>query len=330
MEPGKFPDIMKNIEKEVFLFSLLSIFFHQSGYLLLFFLVPLQSLCNKKGFRSLFQAGVIVISVILIASIARTHGLESAATRFVIIVSEVYIPLVLVIGLFYINYGWPGNPRMLKKVLIVTAGAFFASIPAMLIYNSGAFQNFYKGQIALALEMLNRTFNDVQTMEASEIAEILKSIDVETVYTAVKKTVMRGYLFAYFVIISGSWWIGSSGLKNGKLQSCFKPALFTLPEYMVWPLILSLSAVVMDYKINTGFIGHFGWNILLVMVTLYGFRGLGIIQGLMTAYSLPASLRVLVVFSIVLFLMQPGLNLIILIGLPGLGVSEIWINYKRA
>ncbi len=329
MELGKFPDMVKKIQKEVIIYSMISVFFHQSGYLFLFFLVPLQSVRNKKGFPALLQACVIVISVIFFASIARSSGIPLAGTRIIIILSEIFMPLVLLTGLLYINYDWPENPRMLKKILIVTAGAFIAAIPALLIFNSGAFVNFYKNQIALALELLNRTFGELQSVEVSEITELLKSIDVETVYTAVKKTVMRSYLFSYFIMLSGSWWFGSSGYKEGRWRSSFTPASFYLPELMVWPLIAALLIVVISFKISTGFIGDLGWNVLLIMVTMYGFRGLGIIQGMMTSFNLPASLRVLIIFSIMLFLMQPGLNYIILIGLPGLGVSEIWINYNR-
>ncbi|MDX9800594.1 MAG: DUF2232 domain-containing protein [Spirochaetia bacterium] len=329
MELGKIPDMVKKIQKEVIIYSIISVFFYLSGYLFLFFLVPLQSLRNKKGFPALLQSCVIVISVIFFASIARTSGIPEAGTRIIIILSEVFLPLVVLTGFLYINYDWPENPRMLKKILIVTAGAFIAGIPALLIFNSGAFQNFYKNQIALALELLNRTFGELQNVEVSEMAEILKSIDVETVYAAVKKTVMRSYLFSYFVFLSGSWWFGSSGFKKGRWRSSFKPASFYLPEYMVWPLITALLIVVISFKINTGFIGDLGWNVLLIMVTMYGFRGFGIIQGMMASFKLPASLRVLIVFSIMLFLMQPGLNYIVLVGLPGLGVSEIWINYNR-
>ena len=98
---------------------------------------------------------------------------------------------------------------------------------------------------------------------------------------------------------------------------------------MVWPLIAALSIVVLDYRVSTGFAGYLAWNILLIMAALYGARGLGILNGLMTAANLPRGLRMLIVFTLVLILMQPGLNYLVLIGVPGLGVSELWINFKR-
>ena len=329
MELFKIPGMMKKISKEIILFSLFSVLCHQSGYLFFFFLIPLQVLKNKKGFNSLFFACVITAAAIFLASIIRTSGVQSPATRLVIIFSEMFLPAVLLTGLLYINYEWPGNPRMLKKMLIVTAGALVAGIPAMIVYNSAVFQNFYKSQIALALEMLNRAFSEVDSIEASDIAAILAGIDAGTVYGIIRKAVLRSYLFAYFAILSVSWWFGSSGIRNGRWKSSFSPSSFSLPEYMVWPLIAALSIVVLDYRVSTGFAGYLAWNILLIMAALYGARGLGILNGLMTAANLPRGLRMLIVFTIVLILMQPGLNYLVLIGVPGLGVSELWINFKR-
>jgi len=182
MDIEKFPDILKKTEKDAILLSLFSILLYQSGYFFIFFLVPLQFLRNKKGFMPMIQAVIMVIIMTLIISVIKTNRLETFALRSIMIISEVLLLIIMLLGFLYINYDWPGNPRMLKKLLIATTGAFFIGIPALLIYNSTVFQNFYKSQIAAVLEIMSRAFSETKSSEAADFAEMLKTVDVETVY----------------------------------------------------------------------------------------------------------------------------------------------------
>ena len=329
MDVENFPDNSRKIEKEVIIFSIISILLYQSGYFFFFFLVPLQFLRNKKGFLQMIQAAIIFIAITFIVSFFRTRGLGTFALRSTIIISEILVLIIMLLGFLYINNNWPGNPRMLKKLLIVTTGAFFIGIPAILIYNSAVFQNYYKSQIAITLEVMIRAFSNTQSSDALDFAAMLKTVDAETVYNIIKRAIMRSYLFIYFIILSGSWWLGSIKIIDGKWSSRLNLKAFSVPESMVWPLIIALTTVVIGYKINIGFLGYIGWNILLIIVTLYGLRGIGIIQSILLAMNVPRFLRIFVFSLILLLLMQPGLRYIVLIAVPVLGVSEIWINYKN-
>jgi len=40
-------------------------------------------------------------------------------------------------------------------------------------------------------------------------------------------------------------------------------------------------------------------------------------------------MRMLLIFTISMLLLQPGINYFVLIGIPLLGVSEIWIKYEK-
>jgi len=329
MDVESFPDNLKKIRKEAVIFSIFSILVYQSGYFFIFFLIPLQILRNKKGFIPMIQAAIIVTAITLIVAFITTSKIETFGIRSAIIISEILVVIIMLLGFLYINCNWSGNPRMLKKLFIVTTGAFFIGIPALLIYNSAVFQNYFKSQIALTLEVMIRAFSNTQSSDALDFAAMLKTVDAENVYNIIKRTIMRSYLFLYFIMLSGSWWIGSIKIINGKWISRLNLKDFSIPEFMIWPLIIALTTVVISDKINTGFLGYIGWNILLIIVTLYGLRGIGIIQGLLLALNVPRFFRVLVFFMILLLLMQPGLKYIVLIAVPGLGVSEIWVNYKN-
>ena len=329
MDAESSPDTLKKIKKEVIIFSLISILLYQSGYFFILFLIPLQLLKDKKGFLSMLQAAIILVAITLIVSFLRTTKLETFMLKSTMILSEVLILIIMLLGFLYINYNWPGNPRMLKKLVIVTIGAFLIGIPVLLIYNSTVFQNYYKSQIAIFLDVMIRAFSQTQGSDALDFVDRLKAVDAEIVYNIIKRTIMRSYLFLYFIILSGSWWISSIKIINGKWSSRLSLKVFSLPEFLVWPLIIALTTVVIGYKINMGFLGYIGWNLLLIIVTLYGLRGIGIIQSLLLALNVPRFLRLFIYMTIVLLLMQPGLKFIVLIAVPGLGVSEIWVNYKN-
>ena len=320
---------MKKITPDIIWFTILATLFHQSGFLMMLFLIPLQVIRNRKDFRTLFFASVAVLTAIFVMAFIRSGSFDNSAERIVFILSEVLMPAYLLAGFLYINYDWPGNPRMLKRMLVATAAAFIIGVPVLLFYNNSILQDFYMEQYRFGIEYLKSLLAQTDSVEAGDMAEIIKSVTPEEIAEAVKRSALRTYLFWYFLILSGSWWFGSSGIRNGKWKSALNPSGFSMPDFMVWPLIISLLVVLVDRKISAGLIGYTGWNILLIMVTLYGFKGFGIIQNFMKIHKFPLPMRMLVIFTLSLLLVQPGVNYFILLGVPLLGVSEIWIKYEK-
>jgi uncharacterized protein YybS (DUF2232 family) len=98
---------------------------------------------------------------------------------------------------------------------------------------------------------------------------------------------------------------------------------------MVWYLIVSLAVALMARLFDTETIGHIAWNVVSVVAFLYALQGVGILWYLMERGGLPPMMRLIVPPVLALLLFAPGLNYIVLLGLPGLGVSETWIHYKR-
>ena len=320
---------MKKITPDIIWFTILATLFHQSGYLLMLFLIPLQVVRNRRDFRTFFMSSLAVLSAVLVMAVVRSGGVENQAERAVLVISEVLLPAYLLAGFLYINYDWPGNPRMLKRMLVAVGAGFILGIPVLLFYNNQILQAYYIEQYNFALELIKATLAQADSVEAGEMAEIIRSLTPEIMAETVKKSALRTYLFWYFLILSVSWALGSSSFRFGKWRSSFVPSKFSMPDFMVWPLILSLMVVLVDRKIPVGFLGYTGWNILLIMVTLYGIKGLGIIQNLMKILKFPYPMRIMIIFTLSLLLVQPGVNYFVLIGVPLLGVSEIWIKYEK-
>ena len=117
-------------------------------------------------------------------------------------------------------------------------------------------------------------------------------------------------------------------------------------RWRIWHGILAIAAVALamthielrGYYLNTfwkqlfwgiyGFlwIGILAWNVALLGTVLYGLQGVDILKFILRRME---RFRSMVIFAIILCLFMPGLNIIILIGVPLLGVSGLWIQYDR-
>ncbi len=320
---------MRRITPDIIWFTILATLFHQSGFLFILFLVPLQAIRNRKDFKTLLMASAAFLSAVLVMAVARSGGLDNQVQRTVFIMSEIIVPAYLLAGFLYINYDWPGNPRMLKKMIVAVTAAFIIGIPVILFYQNRILQDFYMEQLKFAIDYLKSMLAQADSVEAGDIADIIKSVTPEILAETLKKSALRTYLYWYFLILSANWWLGSSGIRYGKWKSALNPSRFTMPDFMVWPLIISLLLVLVDRKSPVGVLGYISWNILLIMVTLYGYKGFGIIQNLMKILKFPPPMRIMIIFTLSLMLVQPGIHYFILIGIPLLGVSEIWIKYEK-
>jgi hypothetical protein len=81
--------------------------------------------------------------------------------------------------------------------------------------------------------------------------------------------------------------------------------------------------------LNTGVAGFAVSNSLYIMAALYGLQGFGLLQYLMVKKNVNPGIRRMTGWFIPLSLLIFPLNLAVLFLLPGLGVSELWINYRR-
>ena len=68
--------------------------------------------------------------------------------------------------------------------------------------------------------------------------------------------------------------------------------------------------------VNLGYASAVIWNVGLILIFVYGLQGLGIIRSLFVRFKFPQSLRLMVEVLLMLILVMPGVNYIVIIGLP--------------
>ncbi len=299
-----------------------------------FFLIPLQVVLIRKGSRSFaLTAGLAFALIIAVRFILLAGNQGSLAAPF--LVMEIATVVLLLGGLIVIQlpeiaaeFERFRAPRVLR-LLIATAITGLLAVP-LILYLRGS-EEFTLGLQQL-FESLSATMNSA--LSASETFGFVPGnglFQAETLMEVSRTLLLRSFLFDYFLLLTFSWWLGTIiGFRTlGKSPGMSRVANFKLPDVYIWPLIASLAVVLGSLFVRLGFLEIVAWNVLLIMAFLYGVAGLGIIRFLLKKFKIPAGLRWLLILIIIFAAFTPRISLAVLVLVPGLGVSEIWLKYRR-
>ncbi|MDR3276994.1 MAG: YybS family protein [Treponema sp.] len=109
-------------------------------------------------------------------------------------------------------------------------------------------------------------------------------------------------------------------------------AAFRVDAWVIWPLSLSIAALVLGLSLGIDPLEIGAWNVLVLCVILYLAQGWGIVSSF---FSRPVSrsavspgLRLLLNVIFVILLFSPGINAILLGALALLGVAENWLPLR--
>ena len=309
----------RNEWTELAVISLVAFVLYQMNMLVLF-CIPLQVLYIRRGERELLYAGALVLVAIGIAGLVRTAPVEDMALRRGLLLIEVMLPAFFLGGLIAVNVRWRAPVRTLSRVLAVAAGAGIVSIP--LILRLGRSQNFSE-LIRAQVDTLVGVFQS----GAGSAGDLLPETD--QLVELIIGLLLRNYVFAYYLTLVGSVWVGRSiahRLQRGKMPTLRQ---LHVPDQMIWVLLVPWALVLLDLKVDIGALRYAAWNIGLMMLFTYGMQGVGILQTLLDRRNVSRGLRVLLTAGMLLVVLWPGVNMIVLIGLPCLGVSELWIHFRK-
>jgi hypothetical protein len=159
----------------------------------------------------------------------------------------------------------------------------------------------------------------------------IQPVQTDALLEIINTVLLRSFLFSYFLVLSFSWWLGTiiGARSMGTHPGLTRIADFKLPDRYVWPLIASLALIVLNLVIPAEPLAILAWNALLIFVFLYGVSGLAIIRFLLRKLNVRPGIRWLVIIAIVILAMTPRIGIAVLILVPGLGVSEVWLKYRR-
>lgn len=324
---------------EVIALAIGSVLLFRFGLLIVAFLIPIQVAWVRRGERAgLISSGVFLgaLALLKVVDYLRVREMVSGAgggTGLLFI--DIVLPVAFLLGLYLLNAvrirvrigdefrDFDVFHRLVASVAVAVA----IYVPTIvLVYLSGAVDQLVAAQV----ELLQSLLSAARATE-EEIRELTR---------LVLRIFVSGFLFGHFVVLVGSWWVGTrlalrtrwSGQMvnpvSGRLAG-IQISRFRLPVWMVWVVIAVLGGIVLTLATDTGWFQFVAWNLAFVSLALYALQGLAVIWHLLDRKKVGRSQRVALAAGLVIGLLIPGLNLVFLLGLPGLGISEVWVNYHR-
>jgi predicted membrane protein DUF2232 len=324
---------------EVIGFALAATLFFRFGLLMLVFLIPIQICWVRRGERAgLLSSGLFLgaLAVLKLFDYLRIRSmLDGAGVGMGLLFLDIVLPVAFLAGLYLLN-----TPRLAIRVgesvrtlniverlgvMIATAAVIY--VPTIvLVYLSGSVD----GIIAAQVELLQSLLTAVDATE-EEILSLTR---------LVLRIFLSGFLFGFFVLVVGSWWLGTKlalreqfalpqGNEVAERLRALSLVAFRLPIYMIWIVIAAWGAVLLSMLVDVGWLSFVIWNIACLTLAVYAIQGLAVLWHLLDRRKVGRAQRIGLAVALVIGLLIPGLNLVFLLGLPGLGISEVWVNYHR-
>ncbi|MBR4683658.1 MAG: DUF2232 domain-containing protein [Spirochaetia bacterium] len=304
--------------------SCVSVFAYQTGFFFFLFLVPLQLLLFRSGLK-VARIAVLGVGIALVYLGIRHTALGNGDVRRYLLLVELVIPFLL-LGGFLLENGFFGNlGGVLLNALLATAIAALVSIAVLhVLLNNEAFIAYYKTQFAEMFNILKSTLAGSSDIDLIPMMDM----DVDTMLSHVSSVFFKGFLFAYFCILFVSYTFALSVERLTKHEAGIITVM--IPDYFVWVLIAALSLVLVDARFQPNpVLGYVGWNVFLIVMFLYGLRGMGLIRQMLEVRNVHPVVRFFLAFAAFMLLMHPRYGRVLLVGIPLIGISEIWFKYKR-
>ncbi|MBR5914840.1 MAG: DUF2232 domain-containing protein [Spirochaetia bacterium] len=303
--------------------SCISVFAYQTGFFFFLFLVPLQLLLFRSGLK-VARVAVLGVGIALVYLGIKHTAFGNGDVRGYLLLVELVIPFLL-LGGFLLENGFFGNlGGVLLNALLATAMTALVSIAVLQVLNNEAFIAYYKAQFAEMFNILKSALAGSSDIDLIPMMDM----DVDTMLVHVSSVFYKGFLFAYFCILFLSYSFALSVERLTKHEAGIITVM--IPDYFVWVLIAALSLVLIDARFQPNpVLGYVGWNVFLIVMLLYGLRGLGLIRQMLEVRKVHPVVRYFIAFATVILLLHPRYGRVLLVGIPLIGISEIWFKYKR-
>jgi MFS family permease len=290
------------------------------------FLVPVQLAFGRYGRRlGLAAAG---ISAACIALVQGWRLAAAGAYGAMALAAGVLPPLVLLGALALVNAPFWRDWAAPYRILCVTAACSLAALP--LVYSLGrdaSISAFLEERIGSFLAPLRAA-----TGEGYEASALAASLDPRELVATSLATLRDSYAAIVLFLVGGGWRLGNrlSGSGSPGREETVAIDGLRLPYPLLWAFLASWSLVLAAVLIHAPTaLSALAWNCALVMSVAYGAQGLGIVTFLLKSWNMPRSLRIALAVIAVLALATPTAGLAVAVGLPLLGVTEIWIPYRK-
>lgn len=316
--------------KDLSIAVILAAIFSQFGFLILLYTVPLYSLYYRRGLNDLLLGAGSVMLLILIFTVWKIRAVADTDFKGALILIEMIIPVLLMLGMFFVIDIIPvvSGYRRLYRLFFATVAAVLICVPVfMILRGNEVFIEAVSGQINL---FAGAAFGEGSGTYDSEVVKTY--LGENGILGYMKSFYMKSAAAIYFLILLIASRISEMILCRLEKRQALKLINFNVSSLLLWPMLLAAVGMLVDIfeLFNLGFVSAVVWNVGLVLMFVYGLQGLAIMRSLFLRFKLPQSFRLMFEFIILLMLVMPGINYIVIIGLPVFGISETWINLRKS
>gem|GEM_PF-6208807 len=297
--------------------ALFSVILYLFEPLSVFFTVPLhyQGLSRKKHSVVLLSV-IAVILVITIRESIRYGGGGNAEGSLVFFLFGFGLPLTLAVaaGAFYMM-----RPLKVTRRLGIIFGAF-GLLGVLLV-------GLFRANSELVAETMSLVEGNIdQIIGGVGVGNMLppQQMAAAVVYT-IERSLLLMFMVQFGIAFGAAW----EFYKRKKSIPVSLLAKVKVPERFVWVLIISWTIVLFDIIFGLGLLGVIGWNAGLAAGLVYLLQGLAILQHFIWKKKNLAFSGLHLCGMLALLMLVPGLNMIGIAALGILGITEVWITYRK-
>ncbi len=287
-----------------------------SGGLFMFFLVPLAIIALRRG-----DEGYLVAAVGTLVIVAITRGIMAVQVGVGLsgffFFGELAMPAGLLVGFGLLRYLRGRVPQWAYRYALATGVATLGAVPVMAaLGGSTGFEGAMEAQIGQMMRNLGAGDPDMAAqMIVDEAMEM----------------VLRSFALFFGIVLGLGALLGRHLVARFSADEPYTPPVdrVAVPDAAVWPLLGGWALVGLDVLGNVGFLGYAGWNLALLFTLIYAVQGVGVAAALMARAGMNARSRRFAGIGLIAALFIPGINLLVALGIPALGVSELWVDFKR-
>ena len=293
------------------------------GFFSLFYAIPLQLAALKGDKRSYIS--VSLLSSVMILTVR--YVLLTTADFSELILLDFAVVAIVAAAMYIANY------ILFGYSIPVRIGMLTAAL-GILLLAAIPFAGAVETQFSETLDKMSHLASSLSLAGGSDGSMLIQG---ETLNLVIKDMFGRSVLAVFFFFMIYTWWSSSRLFlrmeKDRKKEHDSRD--WDFPEQAVWLLFIPLTLILADRLLNQsgvyllkGIPAYAVSNLLFIMSGLYGIRGIKIILQFFRRWNIPRQMNLLLILILGMLIAVPGLNLILLVIVAGLGVSELWVNYR--
>jgi hypothetical protein len=303
-----------------------------SGLLLFAYLVPVQYVFGRYGWRGGLASAAVSAGGIAVAGALALKGAQSGISA---LGALVVAPAVCLGALALMNAAFWDSRHFIFRILAATAALSIAASPLIVrMAGDPAVSEYLQKGLSSFLAPLSAQIGAAIESGSYEATALIAALDPKAIAGKAIATLTSSFAAFIFLLLGGSWWLGNRTAGAGSRGRRLAPALaaYRLPPVFVWPFLAAWAFVLASLVLRTeapAFFAALAWNSALVLSLAFAGQGAGIVSHLIEKWNLPKPLRIAIVATFIATLFTPRANAAVGIFLPVLGVTEIWIPYRN-